>query len=51
MKLAPTSSGVLLPKMATSGQLRAAFSLSEPELGSDVQAIKTRPRSSMTATT
>jgi alkylation response protein AidB-like acyl-CoA dehydrogenase len=29
-----------LPQMAT-GQLRAAFSLSEPELGSDVQAIKT----------
>jgi alkylation response protein AidB-like acyl-CoA dehydrogenase len=29
-----------LPDMAT-GELRAAFSLSEPELGSDVQAIKT----------
>src|SRR5918996_4682447 len=29
-----------LPEMAT-GDLRAAFSLSEPELGSDVQAIKT----------
>jgi alkylation response protein AidB-like acyl-CoA dehydrogenase len=29
-----------LPKMAT-GEVRAAFSLSEPELGSDVQAIKT----------
>ncbi len=29
-----------LPKMAT-GEMRAAFSLSEPELGSDVQAIKT----------
>src|SRR5947209_5831193 len=29
-----------LPRMAT-GQTRAAFSLSEPELGSDVQAIKT----------
>jgi alkylation response protein AidB-like acyl-CoA dehydrogenase len=29
-----------LPAMAT-GELRAAFSLSEPELGSDVQAIKT----------
>ena len=27
--------------MAT-GEIRAAFSLSEPELGSDVQAIKTR---------
>src|SRR6201989_1383796 len=30
----------LLPKLAT-GEIRAAFSLSEPELGSDVQAIKT----------
>src|SRR5688500_15624888 len=30
----------LLPRMAT-GELRAAFSLSEPELGSDVAAIKT----------
>ena len=29
----------LLPQMAT-GALRAAFSMSEPELGSDVQAIK-----------
>jgi alkylation response protein AidB-like acyl-CoA dehydrogenase len=29
-----------LPKLAT-GEIRAAFSLSEPELGSDVQAIKT----------
>src|SRR5213079_369514 len=29
-----------LPLMAT-GELRAAFSLSEPECGSDVQAIKT----------
>jgi alkylation response protein AidB-like acyl-CoA dehydrogenase len=29
-----------LPRMAT-GEIRAAFSLSEPELGSDVQAIKT----------
>jgi alkylation response protein AidB-like acyl-CoA dehydrogenase len=29
----------LLPKMAT-GELRAAFSMSEPELGSDVAAIK-----------
>src|SRR3979409_2562469 len=29
-----------LPQMAT-GEMRAAFSLSEPELGSDVQAIKT----------
>src|SRR6059036_1330984 len=30
----------LLPKMAT-GEIRAAFSLSEPEVGSDVQGIKT----------
>ena len=30
----------LQPRMAT-GEIRAAFSLSEPELGSDVQAIKT----------
>src|SRR3954454_15563652 len=30
----------LLPRMAT-GELRAAFSMSEPELGSDVAAIKT----------
>ncbi|MEX1219123.1 MAG: acyl-CoA dehydrogenase family protein, partial [Solirubrobacterales bacterium] len=29
-----------LPKMAT-GEVRAAFSLSEPEVGSDVQALKT----------
>src|SRR3954452_20679868 len=29
-----------LPQMAA-GELRASFSLSEPELGSDVQAIKT----------
>jgi alkylation response protein AidB-like acyl-CoA dehydrogenase len=33
----------LLPRMAT-GEIRAAFSLSEPELGSDVQAIKTWAR-------
>ncbi|TML29271.1 MAG: acyl-CoA dehydrogenase [Actinobacteria bacterium] len=32
-----------LPRMAT-GELRAAFSLSEPEAGSDVQAIKTSAR-------
>ncbi|HEY8465293.1 MAG TPA: acyl-CoA dehydrogenase family protein [Solirubrobacterales bacterium] len=32
-----------LPKMAT-GELRAAFSLSEPEAGSDVQSIKTTAR-------
>jgi alkylation response protein AidB-like acyl-CoA dehydrogenase len=30
----------LLPRMAT-GEIRAAFSMSEPELGSDVAAIKT----------
>jgi len=33
----------LLPRMAT-GEIRAAFSLSEPEMGSDVQAIKTSAR-------
>jgi alkylation response protein AidB-like acyl-CoA dehydrogenase len=33
----------LLPRMAT-GEIRAAFSLSEPELGSDVQAIKSTAR-------
>src|SRR6476620_7969402 len=32
-----------LPRMAT-GEVRAAFSLSEPELGSDVQAITTSAR-------
>src|SRR5213082_3247158 len=32
-----------LPRMAT-GEIRGAFSLSEPELGSDVQAIKTAAR-------
>src|ERR687883_1133333 len=32
-----------LPRMAT-GEIRAAFSLSEPGLGSDVQAIKTRAK-------
>src|SRR5512132_3578321 len=32
-----------LPRMAT-GEIRAAFSLSEPGLGSDVQAIKTSAR-------
>src|SRR3954453_3289157 len=31
--------GYFLPKMAT-GEIRAAFSLSEPEVGSDVQGIK-----------
>jgi alkylation response protein AidB-like acyl-CoA dehydrogenase len=39
-----------LPRMAT-GEIRAAFSLSEPELGSDVQAIKTRAAKSRTAPT
>src|SRR3978361_1405648 len=34
-----------LPRMAT-GEIRAAFSLSEPELGSDVQAIKARAKKS-----
>ena len=33
----------LLPRMAT-GEIRAAFSLSEPGLGSDVQAISTRAK-------
>jgi alkylation response protein AidB-like acyl-CoA dehydrogenase len=33
----------LLPRMAT-GELRAAFSLSEPECGSDVQGIKSTAR-------
>jgi alkylation response protein AidB-like acyl-CoA dehydrogenase len=33
----------LLPQMAT-GELRGAFSMSEPECGSDVAAIKTRAR-------
>jgi alkylation response protein AidB-like acyl-CoA dehydrogenase len=34
-----------LPKMAT-GEIRAAFSLSEPEVGSDVQGIKSTARRS-----
>ena len=33
----------LLPRMAE-GQLRGSFSMSEPELGSDVAAIRTRAR-------
>ena len=33
----------LLPKMAT-GEIRGAFSMSEPECGADVAAIKTRAR-------
>jgi alkylation response protein AidB-like acyl-CoA dehydrogenase len=32
-----------LPRMAT-GEIRAAFSLSEPEMGSDVQALKTNAK-------
>src|SRR3954468_20519199 len=36
----PEQQAALLPKMAT-GEIRAAFSMSEPELGSDVAAIKT----------
>jgi alkylation response protein AidB-like acyl-CoA dehydrogenase len=35
----PAQQERLLPKMAT-GEIRAAFSMSEPELGSDVAAIK-----------
>ncbi|MEV6610553.1 acyl-CoA dehydrogenase family protein [Kutzneria sp. NPDC051319] len=34
-----------LPKMAT-GEIRGSFSMSEPDLGSDVAAIKTRARKS-----
>ena len=37
-----------LPKMAT-GELRGAFSLSEPEVGSDVQGIKTAAKEAATA--
>ncbi len=33
-----------LPRMAT-GEVRGAFSMSEPELGSDVAAIRTKARS------
>src|SRR5215213_7765206 len=40
MKFGTDEQKQLLPRMAT-GEIRAAFSLSEPELGSDVQAIKT----------
>jgi len=39
----PEQQARLLPQMAT-GELRAAFSMSEPELGSDVQAIKSTAR-------
>ena len=37
-----------LPKMAT-GEIRAAFSLSEPEVGSDVQGIKSTAKKVATA--
>ncbi len=37
-----------LPRMAT-GETRGAFSMSEPELGSDVAAIRTRRRAATTA--
>ena len=46
----PSSRQRLLPKMAT-GEIRAAFSMSEPELGSDVAAIKTSGTKRRTATT
>src|SRR6478752_9016716 len=36
----PEQQSAWLPRMAT-GEIRAAFSMSEPELGSDVAAIKT----------
>jgi alkylation response protein AidB-like acyl-CoA dehydrogenase len=39
----PAQQARLLPKMAT-GEIRAAFSMSEPELGSDVAAIKSSAR-------
>ena len=39
-----------LPRMAT-GEIRAAFSLSEPELGSDVPRSRRPPRSSTTTPT
>ncbi len=38
----------LLPKMAT-GEVRGAFSMSEPGCGSDVAAIKTRACSTATS--
>ena len=40
----------LLPRMAT-GETRGAFSMSEPELGSDVAAIRTRAAATVTAPT
>ena len=39
-----------LPRMAT-GETRGAFSMSEPELGSDVAAIRTGPSATTTAPT
>ncbi|MEK8108169.1 acyl-CoA dehydrogenase family protein [Micromonospora sp. M12] len=39
----------LLPRMAT-GEVRGAFSMSEPETGSDVAAITSRPCATATAT-
>ena len=39
-----------LPRMAT-GEVRGAFSMSEPELGSDVAAIRTRAKRKSTAPT
>ena len=47
----PEQQARLLPKMAT-GEIRAAFWMSEPELGSDVAAIKaSAARRPPTATT
>ena len=39
-----------LPRMAT-GEVRGSYSMSEPELGSDVAAIRTKPPRTSTATT
>jgi alkylation response protein AidB-like acyl-CoA dehydrogenase len=39
----PEQKAYYLPKMAT-GEIRGSFSMSEPDLGSDVAAIKTRAR-------
>lgn len=41
----PEQKAHFLPRMAT-GEVRGAFSMSEPELGSDVAAIRTRARRS-----
>ena len=40
-RTARTSSGPLLLPQLASGEIRAAFSMSEPHAGSDVQAIRT----------